>query len=748
MADPTEKAAGVEALKPYLSPVSVWALSVGAAVGWGSLIVTSTSYLSQAGPMGSVLGILIGAVLMLMVSVCFGYLARQFPEAGGVYAYTKRVFGYDRAFLVSWFLGLTYIAIFWANATALPLFARYFLKNFFSFGKLYTVFGYDVYLGEVLLTLTAIGLVTWLCIRSKQNAARAMVVLAVLFTVGITVCFAAAMIGHGKTGFSFAPMFLPDGHVLRQIIRIVFITPWAFIGFESITHSVEEITFKTKRISRILVISVITTTALYIFITLLSVTAYPAGSGSWMEYITHLDAYEGIEGLPAFFAARHYLGDFGVYLLMASLLSLVITSLIANLRALGRLFYSVARDGILPARFAELNKKQIPQNALLLVALISLPIPFLGRTAIGWIVDVSTIGATILYGFVSAAAYKTARANGRRKVAAIGGVTFCVMMLFGAFLLLPGLFSFGNSLASETYILIMVWSIMGFFYFRRIIAKDHARRFGKAIIVWIALLALIVFMALTWTGQRDEAITREAVVSVQHFYEGTAGPEAAGLTAEEYVEEQMDRLHRTNVMNTLLVSGMFALAMGAMLINHFSLRKWESQTAQERDRARDVAYKDPLTGVKSKHAYVEYERDMAEKIYRGDAGEFAVVVCDVNGLKHINDTLGHQAGDQYIRAASDLICESFKHSPVFRIGGDEFAILLKGQDFDNRNEILAALNERIEKNIGTGSVVASLGMTEFDPRQDNTFHAVFTRADGLMYQRKMELKSMGARVRE
>ena len=736
-----------EALHPYLSPAAAWALSVGTSVGWGSLVVTSRSYLSQAGPMGSVLGLVIGGALMLLIARNFHYMACRYPDAGGVYAYTKNVFGYDRAFLVSWFLSLTYISMFWANATSLPLFARYFMRGVFSVGYLYTIFGFEVYLGEALITLAAICLATWLCIRSKQAAARVMVVLVLTFTLGITVCFVMALRRHGAAGVQFEPLFVPDKSALSQVMRITFLTPWAFIGFEGVTHSSEEFRFKTSRLFRILVISVLTSTALYIFVTLLSITAYPAGCGSWLDYITRLDEFQGIEGLPAFYAARAYLGDVGVYLLTSSLLALVLTSLIGNLRALSRLFCAVARDDILPRRFAGLNGKQIPQNAMLLVAGLSLPIPFLGRTAIGWIVDVTTIGATILYGFVSAAAWKTAKSEGDRIERVTGALGFAVMILFGFYLLFPNIFA-DYTLETETYILLIVWSIIGFFYFRRVISKDHARRYGKAIIVWISLLALIVFMSMIWSGRRDEAITREAVQEIQSYFTGSADPAILAIPQEEFIGEKLTVLHTSNVLNTTIVSILFVMALGAMLINHFSMRKYEAMTAKERDSARDVAYRDSLTGVKSKHAYVEQEQSMAQKIYSGEVGAFAIVVCDVNGLKFVNDTLGHKAGDMYIRSASQLICEYFKHSPVFRIGGDEFAVILQGQDYENRTGILDALNEQIERNLGTGNVVASLGMAEYRPGIDNTFHAVFTRADALMYERKKQLKAMGAKTRD
>lgn len=370
-------------LKPYLSPLAVWALSVGTAIGWGSFVVTSRTYLSQAGPLGSILGLLIGFVMMLMVANHYHFLANRYPGTGGLYNYVKYIFGYDRAFLVGWFLFLIYIAIFWANATSIPLFARYFLEGIFRFGYLYTVFGYEVYLGEVLVTLAVMWLVGLLCMKSKTATAKCMEVLVLLFTVGITVCFAAAMIQYPKSGMSMEPAFVPDTDRLRQVIRIAFISPWAFIGFESVSHSAAEYRFRHSGMFRVLVLSLTVTTALYIFIILLSVSAYPSGCTGWLDYISRLDEFEGIAGLPAFYAANHYLGSAGIYILMASLLALVITSLIGTLRALSRLCYACAQDGILSERFAKLSDKQIPVNTLLLILIVSLPVPFLGRTAIG-----------------------------------------------------------------------------------------------------------------------------------------------------------------------------------------------------------------------------------------------------------------------------------------------------------------------------------------------------------------------------
>ena len=161
-----------------------------------------------------------------------------------------------------------------------------------------------------------------------------------------------------------------------------------------------------------------------------------------------------------------------------------------------------------------------------------------------------------------------------------------------------------------------------------------------------------------------------------------------------------------------------------------------------------MAYTDPLTGVKSMRAYVEAEAGMDWRIVQSQVSEFAVAVFDLNGLKKINDTLGHEAGDMWIVSASRLICNIFKHSPVFRIGGDEFMAILEGPDYVNRSDLMAAFDRQIEENLHQGQVVVSAGLAEFDPDQDDTYSAVFQRADERMYERKRFLKEHGSTLRD
>ena len=157
----------------------------------------------------------------------------------------------------------------------------------------------------------------------------------------------------------------------------------------------------------------------------------------------------------------------------------------------------------------------------------------------------------------------------------------------------------------------------------------------------------------------------------------------------------------------------------------------------------DMANKDSLTGVKNKRAYAQAEAELDDYIAKFTQPPFSVVVCDINGLKEVNDTKGHNAGDAFIRNACSIICNIFKHSPVFRIGGDEFAVIMKGSDYDERTHLMEELNKVLEANKHNGMVILAVGISDFDPDMDMRVQDVFERADNLMYDNKKICKALG-----
>ena len=151
---------------------------------------------------------------------------------------------------------------------------------------------------------------------------------------------------------------------------------------------------------------------------------------------------------------------------------------------------------------------------------------------------------------------------------------------------------------------------------------------------------------------------------------------------------------------------------------------------------------DPLTGVKSKHAYLEAEESMNQRIEDGSVLEFGVAVFDLNCLKEINDNRGHEAGDIAIKEACNLICTFFKHSPVYRIGGDEFVAILEGADYENRDELLDRFEKQMAENAKQGKTVVAFGCSLYNPLQDKSVSAIFERADEIMYHRKTMMKNI------
>ena len=160
-----------------------------------------------------------------------------------------------------------------------------------------------------------------------------------------------------------------------------------------------------------------------------------------------------------------------------------------------------------------------------------------------------------------------------------------------------------------------------------------------------------------------------------------------------------------------------------------------------------LAYRDSLTHVKNKAAYDKTVEILNEKIKNKNA-EFAFVMIDLNSLKRINDIYGHEKGDLYITGSCSIICMIFDHSPVFRVGGDEFIVLLENTDFKFRDQLMAALKTSVEGYIKKTDCEPwekysmAAGIAVFNSNIDTDASTVFKRADKCMYNNKQLMKAM------
>ena len=163
----------------------------------------------------------------------------------------------------------------------------------------------------------------------------------------------------------------------------------------------------------------------------------------------------------------------------------------------------------------------------------------------------------------------------------------------------------------------------------------------------------------------------------------------------------------------------------------------EQDYERKLEAARNRANLDTLTGVKNRTAYDNMSQTLAHQIEDGQAVRYAIALCRVLGLQQINDTQGKEAGNQLIRDACAVVCDIFKHSPVFRVAGDQFAAITQGHDY----EAIDALVGMLDENNAKGGPVIACGAAKYDG--SGNVAAVFERAD-LLCREKAE--ALGGQV--
>ena len=170
------------------------------------------------------------------------------------------------------------------------------------------------------------------------------------------------------------------------------------------------------------------------------------------------------------------------------------------------------------------------------------------------------------------------------------------------------------------------------------------------------------------------------------------------------------------------------------------------ETEEKASNLQALSEKDALTGIRNKRAYdcevQKLEADLADGF-----NEFGLAMIDLNYLKRTNDTYGHEKGNISIRKLCMLVCEIFEHSPVFRIGGDEFIVVLKNRDYRGVDKLIEDFNNRLSalQNDDTlqpwEQISAAIGYAKFDKTVDKNVEDVFKKADKAMYDRKVSMKA-------
>lgn len=385
-------------LKKSFSPMQIWALALGCIIGWGAFILPGIRFLPSAGPLAAVLGFFIGGVMLVFVALSYGKMIEHCPVAGGEFAYAYVGFGPTVAFICGWALVLGYMCIIALNATAIVLLTRFLLPGVFDWGHLYSIAGWDVQLGELLLVSAVIVLFGIINYRGVGVAGKFQLFLAVALVCGILIFFGAAVVAPTTHLSNLEPLFAEGHGKLLSVAATVAIAPWLFVGFDTVPQAAEEMDFPHSKSTRLMVVAIICGAAMYSLMTLGvgMVIPYPellARNSSWAT------------GEVAVMT----MGRTGTAILAVAVLSAILTGMNGFYIATSRLIFSMARSKFLPAWFGRVHPKyHSPCNAIAFCAGICLIAPWFGREALNWVVDMSAVGTVIAFGLTAMTAYKLA----------------------------------------------------------------------------------------------------------------------------------------------------------------------------------------------------------------------------------------------------------------------------------------------------------------------------------------------------
>ncbi|WP_059102774.1 APC family permease [Shouchella shacheensis] len=449
-------------LKKSLKPHWVWAIALGSSIGWGAF-VQPTTWMSTAGPLGVIVGFGIGALLMMLIAVSYGFLIKSFPVSGGEFAYAFISLGRTHAFISGWFLTLGYICIVALNASAFALMIKFVFPALIENLPLYQIAGWDVFGMEVIIASVLLGVFGYLNIRGARMTGRTQFIfccIMILSTVALTF-MVGAQPGAGLS--NIGPLFPTETTAFAAVISIVAIAPWAFVGFDNVPQAAEEFRFSSKKAFSLIILAILFAAILYSLMIIAT-----AMTGPWQELVAEQHAW----GTGA--AVEELLGTMGLVILVTALTMGIFTGLNGFIISTSRLLFAMSRAKIIPKAFSKLHPKyKTPYAGIIFVVVVSMLAPWFGREALLWVVDMSAIGVTIAYFYTCYTAFslfkmkKDGTFNPDKHVIspakkAMAGFGMLASLTFLALLLIPSSPAF---LGIESRVALYAWILLGVIFY-------------------------------------------------------------------------------------------------------------------------------------------------------------------------------------------------------------------------------------------------------------------------------------------
>lgn len=459
--------------KKVMSATDILVVAFGAMIGWG-WVVSSGRWIQNAGVIGTIIGFIIGGIMIFFVGMTYAELTPAMPKVGGEHVFSYKAFGPTGSFICTWALILSYIGVVCFEAVSLPTIIQYIFPGFAK-GYLYTIAGSDVYLTGVLIaSLFTIGIIIINILGIKAASIFQTILTVTIAVVGVILVIASAINGDGAN--LEGQVIIGEGFgSIKNIMSVAVVAPFFLFGFDVIPQVAEEINIPLKNISRVLLLSIICAVTFY------GLVVFAVGYA--LNSVEISEAMQGADLVTATAMEKVFNSTVMAKVLIVGGLCGVITSWNSFLIGGSRAIFSMAESRMIPGRFSVLNKKhKTPVNALLLIGFLSLVAPFFGRTMLVWISDAASFACCLAYCMVSMSfvILRKKEPDLKRpfmvKNYKFVGITASILSgIMVVLYLIPGS---GSSLTVQEWVIVGAWTILGLVFY--IICKRHyGEKFGQ-----------------------------------------------------------------------------------------------------------------------------------------------------------------------------------------------------------------------------------------------------------------------------
>ena len=379
--------------KKVMSPKDLLVVAFGAMIGWG-WVVSSGSWIQGAGTLGTIIGFVLGGVMIFFVGLTYAELTPAMPKAGGEHVFSHRAFGPVGSFACTWMLILSYIGVVCFEAVSLPAIIQYIFPEF-SRWHLYTVAGADVFAtGLLLSTLFSVAITVMNVMGIKVASFFQTLMTLVIALVGVVLVVASSI--NGSSANLNEHLFSAAGtSSIKSILSVAAVAPFFLFGFDVIPQVAEEIRMPPGKIAHVLLLSIVCAVSFYGLVVWAVGYAMSSGEISVAMQETGLVTASAME--------KVFNSKVMAKVLIVGGLCGIVTSWNSFLIGGSRAIYAMARSKMIPGRFSLVSAKyKTPHNAIFLVSGLSILAPFFGRTMLVWISNAASFACCFAYFMVSA----------------------------------------------------------------------------------------------------------------------------------------------------------------------------------------------------------------------------------------------------------------------------------------------------------------------------------------------------------